>query len=91
MSKELLGKIGFVVLLFTALLYIFSLVNIPLATLTTTDVATANQLSLTNLWVWDNMNGVTLIQGFVIFTALLGASSQFTPPTKIKKPYEEDH
>ena len=90
MSKELLGKIGFVVLLFTALLYIVSLVNIPLATtLTTTDIATANQLSLANLW--DNMNGVTLIQGFVIFTALLGASSQFTPPTKIKKPYEEDH
>lgn len=87
MSKELFGKIGFVVLLFAALLYIFSLVNIPLATLTTTDVTTANQLSLVNLW--DNMNGVTLIQGFVIFTALLGASSQFTPPTKIKKPYEE--
>lgn len=87
MSKELFGKIGFVVLLFVALLYIFSLVNIPLATLTTTDVTTANQLSLVNLW--DNMNGVTLIQGFVIFTALLGASSQFTPPTKIKKPYEE--
>jgi hypothetical protein len=89
MSKELAGKIGFVILLFAALLYIFSLVNIPLATLTTTDVTTANQLSLVNLW--DNMNGVTLIQGFVIFTALLGASSQFTPPTKIKKPYEEDH
>ena len=88
MSKELFGKIGFVVLLFAALLYIFSLVNLPLATLVTTDVATANQLSLVNLW--DNMNGVTLIQGFVIFTALLGASSQFTPPTKIKKPYEED-
>ncbi|MHA1207374.1 MAG: hypothetical protein ACTSQ9_03705 [Candidatus Hodarchaeales archaeon] len=88
MSKELFGKIGFVVLLFAAFLYIFSLINIPLATLTTTDVTTANQLSLVNLW--DNMNGVTLIQGFVIFTALLGASSQFTPPTKIKKPYEED-
>ncbi len=87
MSKELFGKIGFVVLLFAAFLYIFSLINIPLATLTTTDVTTANQLSLVNLW--DNMNGVTLIQGFVIFTALLGASSQFTPPTKIKKPYEE--
>ncbi|MHA1513522.1 MAG: hypothetical protein ACTSRJ_05600 [Candidatus Hodarchaeales archaeon] len=88
MSKELFGKIGFVVILFAALLYIFSLINIPLATLTTTDVTTANQLSLVNLW--DNMNGVTLIQGFVIFTALLGASSQFTPPTKIKKPYEEE-
>jgi len=88
MSKELFGKIGFVVLLFAAFLYIFSLINIPLATLTTTDVTTANQLSLVNLW--DNMNGVTLIQGFVIFTALLGASSQFTPPTKIKKPYEEE-
>jgi len=89
MSKELIGKIGFVVLLFVAMLYIFSLINIPLATLTTTDVTTANQLSLVNLW--DNMNGTTLIQGFVIFTALLGASSQFTPPTKIKKPYEEDN
>ena len=89
MSKELVGKIGFVLLLFTALLYIFSLINLPLATLTTTDITTANQLALTNLW--DNMNGVTLIQGFVIFTALLGASSQFTPPTKIKKPYEEDN
>ena len=88
MSKELFGKIGFVVLLFAAFLFLFSLINIPLATLTTTDVTTANQLSLANLW--DNMNGVTLIQGFVIFTALLGASSQFTPPTKIKKPYEEE-
>jgi len=89
MSKELFGKIGFVVLLFAALLYIFFFFNIPPATLTRTDVTTANQLSFANLW--DNMKGVTLIQGFVIFTALLGASSQFTPPTKIKKPYEEDH
>ena len=89
MSKELFGKVGFVLFLFTALIYIFSIINIPLATLVTTDVVTANQLALTNLW--DNMNGVTLIQGFVIFTALLGASSQFTPPTKIKKPYEEDN
>lgn len=88
MSKELFGKIGFVVLLFAAFLYIFSLINIPLATLIAKDVTTANQVSLENLWV--DMNGVTLIQGFVIFTALLGASSQFTPPTKIKKPYEED-
>ncbi|MFX1512498.1 MAG: hypothetical protein ACFFCQ_07925 [Promethearchaeota archaeon] len=88
-NKEMVGKIGIAILIFALLLFIID-ARAPdvWATLPGFSSDTANDKSLEFLWK-EPLVTATLIQGFVLFAALLGINLQFTPTRKKKK--GDDH
>ena len=87
--KETFGKICFVTIIFLLLvLFLETQGDGNWATLQTIEQNLANQKSLELLWT--TLVTATLIQGFMLYSALLGVNSQFTPPTK-KPNNKEDH
>ncbi|PWI47422.1 hypothetical protein CEE45_12030 [Candidatus Heimdallarchaeota archaeon B3_Heim] len=87
--KETFGKIGFFIITFLLLIFFIEAQGSGnWATLQAVDSSLANQRSLELLWT--TLVTATLIQGFMLYSALLGANSQFTPPTK-KVNNKEEH
>ena len=79
--KETFGKIGFAIITFLLLIFFIEAQGSGnWVTLEGYDPNLANQRSLELLWT--TLASATLIQGFMLYSALLGANSQFTPPTK---------
>ena len=79
MTKDMFAKIGMFSLLFIVLLYFVSdfsgfwyTIDYQITSGLTLD---AESLNL----IWTTLITATLIQGFVLFAALLGANLQFTP------------
>ncbi|MHA2298312.1 MAG: hypothetical protein ACXAEU_18355 [Candidatus Hodarchaeales archaeon] len=75
--KDVFSKIGLVSIIFLLFLIVIDTQVITWATLNTVDKTTANIQSLQLMWT--TLVAATLIQGFVIFSALLGANLQFSP------------
>lgn len=87
--KEMFAKIGLVSIIFMLFLVIINgLGNIwaDPSKLPLVDVALANNQSLELLWT--TLVAATLLQGFVVFAALLGANLQFTP---VQDTHGDDH
>ncbi len=87
-NKDIFGKVGFIIIVF--FLFVFFLgaqESGTWAILQTTDPSSANEKSLELLWT--TLVTATLIQGFLIYAALLGSNLQFTPVTKKQKDKEE--
>ena len=76
-NKQVFGTISLSIFVFLLLLIVVT--NIQDSN-TWTDVATGTTTSLELLWT--NLFPAVLIQGFVLFAALLGVSLQFTPVKK---------
>lgn len=86
-NKETLGRIGFALITFILLILFVDTqdgvwVNLPTVSL---NLANKNSLSL----LWTTLVTATIIQAFMLYTALLGSNLQFTPAT-IKKNYEDE-
>ncbi|MFX1534585.1 MAG: hypothetical protein ACFFDI_10220 [Promethearchaeota archaeon] len=79
-NKEVFTKIGLILIIFLLFLVGLQAQGLSWASLPTSPLATANTTSLQLLWT--TLVAATLIQGFVIFAALLGANLQFTPVKK---------
>jgi hypothetical protein len=83
-NKDTYGKIGIFILIFLLLIVIIMTQGTEIwATLDTVDPSTANYTSLQLLWT--TFVTATLIQGFLIYSALLGSNSQFSPTSKQTK------
>jgi len=83
-NKETYGKIGIFLLVFLMLIAIIMDQGTEIwATLETVDPSSANHTSLQLLWT--TLATATLIQGFLIYSALLGSNSQFSPVSKQNK------
>ncbi len=88
-NKDLFGKIGIAVIVFFLLVFFLEAQESGIwAILQTTDPDSANEKSLELLWT--TLVTATLIQGFLIYAALLGSNLQFTPITK-KQDNKEEH
>lgn len=85
-SKEMFAKIGLVSIIFMLFLVIINDQGNIWATLSTVDVTLANSQSLELLWT--GLVAATLLQGFVVFAALLGANLLFTP---VKETHGDDN
>ncbi|MHA1450054.1 MAG: hypothetical protein ACTSP4_11595 [Candidatus Hodarchaeales archaeon] len=84
--KEMFAKIGLISIIFMLFLVVINDQGNIWANLSTVDVALANGQSLQLLWT--GLVAATLLQGFVVFAALLGANLQFTP---VKETHGDDH
>jgi len=83
-NKDIFGKIGIFLIIFVLLIFVIMTQGSEIwATLETVDSSLANQISLQILWT--TLVTATLIQGFLIYSALLGANSQFSPSSKKNK------
>lgn len=88
-QKDSLGKIGLFLIIFLLVIILLEAQGVGnWAILQTVDPGIANQRSLELMWT--SLVTATIIQGFLLYTALLGANSQFTPPTK-KVNNKEEH
>lgn len=87
-NKEILGRIGFAIIAFILLvLFIDGQDNGIWATLPTIQLSLANERSLSLLWT--TLATSTIIQGFMLYAALLGSNLQFSAPTKEEENEEE--
>jgi hypothetical protein len=83
-NKDAYGKIGIFLLIFLLLISIIMDQGTEIwATLETIDPSLANHTSLQLLWT--TLATATLIQGFLIYSALLGSNSQFSPRSRQNK------
>ncbi|MFX1284926.1 MAG: hypothetical protein ACFFB5_14795 [Promethearchaeota archaeon] len=87
-NKEVLGRIGFAIIGFILLVLIVDAQDSGAwATLQTVKPNLANERSLGLLWT--TLATSTIIQGFMLYAALLGSNLQFSPPTKEREKEEE--
>ncbi|NHJ01066.1 MAG: hypothetical protein EAX86_02940 [Candidatus Heimdallarchaeota archaeon] len=77
-KKQMFGTIGLASFVFMLLLMVFS--GLPGATWAPVSSTAGTSLSL--LWDINGLFPAVLIQGFVLFAALLGVNLQFTPAKK---------
>jgi predicted secreted protein len=83
-NKETFSKIGIFFIIFILLVFFIMTQGSDIwATLDTVDINLANQKTLQFLWT--TLVTAILIQGFLIYSALLGANSQFSLPSKKTK------
>jgi len=83
-NKDTYGKIGIFIIIFLFLILIITTQESEIwATLDTVDPSSANHTSLQLLWT--TLATATLIQGFLIYSALLGSNSQFSPVSEKNK------
>ena len=83
-NKDIFSKIGIFILIFILLIFVIMTQGSEIwAILETVDSSLVNQMSLQILWT--TLATAILIQGFLIYSALLGANSQFLPPSKKNK------
>ncbi|MFX0182343.1 MAG: hypothetical protein ACFE95_04590 [Candidatus Hodarchaeota archaeon] len=87
-NKEIFGRIGFAIITFILLMFFITAQESGIwATLPTVKPSRANQKSLELLWT--TLATATIIQGFMLYAALLGSNLQFTPTAKEKENKEE--
>lgn len=87
-NKEVLGRIGFAIILFILIvLFINNQGGGFWATLPAVEQSSANEKSLELLWT--TLATSIIIQGFMLYTALLGSNLQFSPPPKEREHEEE--
>lgn len=83
-NKDTFSKIGIFFIIFVLLVFLIMSQGSDIwAILDTVDISLANQNTLQLLWT--TLVTAILIQGFLIYSALLGANSQFSPPSKKNK------
>lgn len=78
MNKDMFAKMGMFSLLFIVLLYFISDFSSFWYTIDYTLTESTPDMESLSL-MWTTVITATLIQGFVLFAALLGANLQFTP------------
>jgi hypothetical protein len=82
-NKEILGRIGFVIITFIFVVFLINAQDTGFwVTLPTVTPNLANKKSLELLWT--TLVTATIIQGLVLYAAILGSNLQFTPMTKKK-------
>ena len=87
-NKEIFGRIGFTIIIFILLMFFIAAQESGFwATLPAVKPSKANQESLELLW--STLATATIIQGFMLYAALLGSNLQFTPTKKEKRNKEE--